>query len=669
MHTIPQTPDTLYHTLCSGPAFVRGDRSEDPRHRQLEDAVEHSLRQREQAKNSAALAQAAADAAELLEAVPTDAVAVSRKQAQQSLRRNNDSESNQTLGSQSRDTKERHAAHAQTFLRDGAAGSGSRYLDDQPATGARQFLDNDEVSACATNTLSPQPQSTGLVANTATSSLAGSDSKQQSKQQRSKQQRSTGKLTVAQLLKRSAQKYVQQYPSQAAPQVQSTLAKLSLCRTEALGGHEYRCRSCEQTVVVPNSCGDRYCPTCSGARRSDWLESTQQLILDGVDHFQVVFTLPQQLSRMSLGNRKAIYNLLFRSSWAALSQAIAEEHGFQAAALMVLHTWNQKLDAHGHVHAVVPACGLSLEDGQLVFAQKGTDTTTRGKYLVDAVALRTLYRKKFLAGLKRLHRRGLLKLEGQWKPLQQADNWQEFLDQLEQAEWVSHITAAPQPGKSSAQQVLKYLARYLGGGPIADSRIVSCGDSTVTFLARSGEQTGGSRQQQPITLTQLEFTRRWCLHILPSGFTRTRRFGYWSNTNREQAVERIAIALEQSDLPLPENALQFGPFDETVDGTADRSVDETVTHAAGSQRLVGEADSDSVANPVPSESSESVESSESTQSVDYNDVPDDFGNHCGADHPRCRCCKTPLIPHRFNAKPSWSVVMSSPYRPKWYHRC
>jgi hypothetical protein len=131
-------------------------------------------------------------------------------------------------------------------------------------------------------------------------------------------QQPTTKLTVAEILKRSAAQYVAKHSSQAVPQVQSTLAKLSLCRTAALGGHVYRCPGCPHEVVVHNSCGDRYCPTCSGARRRDWLDSTGELIFDGVDHFQVVFTLPDELSRLALGNRNEIYNLLFASAWSAL---------------------------------------------------------------------------------------------------------------------------------------------------------------------------------------------------------------------------------------------------------------------------------------------------------------------------------------------------------------
>jgi hypothetical protein len=99
---------------------------------------------------------------------------------------------------------------------------------------------------------------------------------------------------------------------------------------------------------------------CSGAKRADWLDSTTQLLLPGITYFQVVFTIPDKLSSLALGNRKEMYDLLFRSAWKTLRDVIAAEQHFEAAAVMVLHTWNQKLEAHAHVHALVPGGGPSL---------------------------------------------------------------------------------------------------------------------------------------------------------------------------------------------------------------------------------------------------------------------------------------------------------------------
>jgi len=145
-------------------------------------------------------------------------------------------------------------------------------------------------------------------------------------------------LTVASLLQQYTPGYVRQFPGPAVPQVQSTLAKLSLCRTAALGGRVLACQSCERQCIVYNSCGDRHCPRCGGAKRADWLERTRTLLLPSVDYFQVVFTLPQQLSSLALGHRRVMYDLLFKTAWQALREVVQQECQFQPAAVLVLHT-------------------------------------------------------------------------------------------------------------------------------------------------------------------------------------------------------------------------------------------------------------------------------------------------------------------------------------------
>ncbi len=43
-------------------------------------------------------------------------------------------------------------------------------------------------------------------------------------------------------------------------------------------------------------------------------------------------------------------------------------------------------------------------------------------------------------------------------------------------------------------------------------------------------------ETEEMTLPAGEFVRRWCLHILPAGFRRSRRFGGWSPRHRERYV-------------------------------------------------------------------------------------------------------------------------------------
>jgi len=123
-----------------------------------------------------------------------------------------------------------------------------------------------------------------------------------------------------------------------------------LCRTATLKGRLYECPKCHSEINVYNSCVDRHCPQCSGARRANWLEKTEQLVLPQVNYFQVVFTLPAQLSGLILGNRQALYDLLFHTAWRALDEKLRATGQFQPAAQLVLHTWNQRLGHH-------PLCG------------------------------------------------------------------------------------------------------------------------------------------------------------------------------------------------------------------------------------------------------------------------------------------------------------------------
>jgi hypothetical protein len=410
-------------------------------------------------------------------------------------------------------------------------------------------------------------------------------------------------LSVAKLLKLYTPAYLQKHSAQAVPQVQSTLAKLALCRTRALGGHIYRCQGCRSETPVYNSCGDRHCSQCSGAKRADWLDSTSELLIPGVTYFQVVFTLPEELSALSLGNRREIYNLLFHCAWQALRDQIAAEQAFEAAAAMVLHTWNQKLDAHVHVHALVPGGGPSLDPLRpgWISSRKRRGKPSSKPYLVDAKELRERYREFVLKGLDRLWSKGKLKLEGDWSHLKERANWNEWLGRFDHKTWVSFIQAPPNED-CRPEHVAKYLARYMTGGPISDRRLISHEDGKVQFWARVGNQTGGGDgRSAPYTLSGVEFVRRWSMHILPRGFTKSRRYGGFSNRHRDRYLKECTAWLTlQEELPLAADA----------EPERDELAAETL--------------------------------------------------------PACPHCGGIMELIRWSSKPAWSDVMSSPSRPWWY---
>ena len=352
--------------------------------------------------------------------------------------------------------------------------------------------------------------------------------------------------------------YAKQYAGRGACfQVQSVLAKLSLCRTRALGGQVYRCDDCEHEVERFHSCGDRHCPQCSGCKRFDFAERAERLILEGVTYYQVVFTLPGELSELALANRESMADLLFDSAAASLRKTIRREQDFDYASMMVLHTWNQRLQPHWHVHALVSGGGPSLSKDQWKSAESPPGAINSDDfYLVDAINLRESYRKTALRRLRKLYDEGQLQLGGKFAYLQDESKWTAFCDQLSERDWVSYIQ--PPPTKScSAEQVVRYLTRYLTGGPISDNRIVAADTTEVTFMAREGKRVGGEREQLPVTVSTLEFVRRWCDHIQPDQLTKTRYFGGWCSRKRTQYQARcrpllgICDELEGESMDMP----------------------------------------------------------------------------------------------------------------------
>jgi hypothetical protein len=342
-------------------------------------------------------------------------------------------------------------------------------------------------------------------------------------------------LTVAGVLRAHAAEYLAWRGDRASLQERRVLAQLVACRTAALGGHAWECDTCGAIRADYNSCGNRHCPTCRGAARAQWLERVRADLLP-VPYFHVVQTLPHepQLDRLVLANRALMYGLLFHSTSTALLELAADpEHlGARIGLLMVLHTWGQLMDPHGHVHVVVPGGGLSLDGQRWVACRDG--------FFLPVEVIGALVRGKFLAGLKRLWRAGKLKLDGKLSPLRAERTFESWLSTLYAKKWVAFAQGPPQ-GITGPDAVLKYLARYVSGVAISDRRLVSHMNGRVTFRWKNYARGGRSETTPPIA--GVEFVRRYLLHVLPRGFVRIRSYGLLSNRNRTSELARCRTLL------------------------------------------------------------------------------------------------------------------------------
>ncbi len=233
-----------------------------------------------------------------------------------------------------------------------------------------------------------------------------------------------------------------------------------------------------------------------GARRADWVQKTAKLLRPAVTYFQVVFTIPDTLSSLVLGNRRALYRLLFRAAWSALRERVAKECDLEAAATMVLHTWNQRLQHHPHVHALVPGCGPSRDGRRWVPCcwTNGSRSKPSKPFLVDNKRLGRAFRDYYLPGVRRLVQSGELHV-------QDMDALESLLSELSQSDWNVFIQPPPKQ-TSDPEHVVKYLARYLTGGPISDRRLIEVKNDRVHFWARKNDKSGGRKQ---VSLDCMEF--------------------------------------------------------------------------------------------------------------------------------------------------------------------
>jgi hypothetical protein len=164
---------------------------------------------------------------------------------------------------------------------------------------------------------------------------------------------------------------------------------------------------------------------------------------------------------------------------------------------------------------------------------------------VSNVELGQRFRKKFTDGFRRLVRGGKLRLEERWAKLLEPEELERWLDKVTESDWNVFIEGPPE-GKSDPDQLLKYLARYLSGGPISNSRIISDENGEVTFWARSKNKARGNRSR-PFPLSGRQFVRRWSMHILPKGYTRSRCYGGYHGSKRKDYLNRCRDLLAIPD--------------------------------------------------------------------------------------------------------------------------
>lgn len=328
---------------------------------------------------------------------------------------------------------------------------------------------------------------------------------------------------IQQIFGYSYESYCAQKHFQSDVQQKAARAILN-CKSGRLGCNVSLCSECGHMEIHNNSCRNRSCPNCQAVQKEIWVDKRRAEVIDS-PYFHVVFTLPHELNSLIYCNQKILYGLLHRCCAETLLELSADKKwlGATPGIIQVLHTWNQELDYHVHMHCIVSGGGLT-KDRKIRKSPKN--------FFIRTEVLRDMFKGKYLAQLDSIYKSGSLVFSSSCEKLRNHYYWKEWKNSLYEKDWCPYIKET----FNGFGNAIEYLGRYTHKIAISNSRILSVSEEKVTFSAR-GKKPGEPKRQ--ITLEHTEFIRRYLMHVLPSGFQKIRYYGFLNNRMKRKNLKLI----------------------------------------------------------------------------------------------------------------------------------
>ena len=357
-------------------------------------------------------------------------------------------------------------------------------------------------------------------------------------------------LEVADIIRSTGEFFLERSRRWITWQHRKVLLAILRCRTAVLGGHRDRCADCDHVAISYNSCGNRHCPRCQSNARLRWLQAREQELLP-TRYVHAVFTLPRELGPVTLQNKKVIFNLLFHASAETLLEVARDPRhlGAEIGFFSVLHSWDQRLLFHPHVHCILAAGGLSPDHTRWISSSR--------RFFLPIAVLSRVFRGKFVAGLKAAFHRGELQFHGALLYLAEPHAFRAWLRVLFRHDWVVY---AKRPF-GGPEHALRYLGAYTHRVAISNHRLVALEHGQVAFRWRDSAH---GNKKRLMTLPVDEFLRRFLLHLLPRGFVRIRNFGFLANRRRASLLplcrQLLQVSAEDTGATAMRSASRPGPL-------------------------------------------------------------------------------------------------------------
>ena len=334
--------------------------------------------------------------------------------------------------------------------------------------------------------------------------------------------------------------YARKHP--LPPDKLTAMNSIMACKTGKLGYTLIRCRVCANTTMRACACGNRNCPSCGYLNEQRWVALRQAEVIPEIPYFHLIFTMPHELNGILYQNQREALNLFFRSVKDTILVLARDKLKMTPGILMILHTFGSNLSLHYHLHVLVSGGGLAVD-------RKEFKRCLSNVFFLPLKALQTVYRGKFLSGLKQLREEDRLSFLNAAQKYRNHYTWKELINTCYEKEWnieikpLSPVSDAACPGKENTDNAITYFAHYTNRTAISDSRVECYDNENITF--RYKDYDGPSYTWKSMVLSTDEFIRRFLMHILPPGFVRVRSAGFMAGCIRKKNLELIYSLLER----------------------------------------------------------------------------------------------------------------------------
>lgn len=337
----------------------------------------------------------------------------------------------------------------------------------------------------------------------------------------------------------------------AEERLKGILKKMSNCHTVELGFAIGECQSCgEEEFLGFLGCHDKNCPTCSGNKRFQSAVKLCENVFN-VPYFSYVFTLPHELNKIFDEKREELYREILGIFMNSVSETLlfygqnevrdGEVLG-ELDVITFLHTWDQELKKHIHVHALVSSCGYSIKKDKLNHIKKSPHDKM---FLFSNKKISISFRDSLLKKIRKT-------IEKSKEDLLFKEECFLILEELKEKDF---NVFAEEPIAGSEYAII-YLMQYVNRVGISPFRIRKIEDGLI-YLRRKRPPKDylGSKEEYDFDdlrncfcMKLEEFLSRFCSHILPKKFKTMRRYGLY-NSYMERNKSDKPMTIEEKYLP------------------------------------------------------------------------------------------------------------------------